>query len=688
MPQLGSMPASLQPSVWTSIWSAVNWAPAGSAYHPRPRNSKHESMSYLVLARKWRPKNFAELVGQEHVVRALSNGLKSGRLHHAFLFTGTRGVGKTTIARIIAKALNCETGVTATPCGICNACTEIDQGRYPDLMEIDAASRTKVDDTRELLDNVIYAPTKGRFKVYLIDEVHMLSMHSFNALLKTLEEPPDHVKFVLATTDPQKLPVTVLSRCLKFHLRRLSQIEISTQMQMILGAEQIPFEQEALDELARAADGSMRDGLSLLDQAIGYGAGEVRNEGTRQMLGTTARDLLLDLLIAIAAQDSAACEAQLRRVVDYNPNYLTVAAQLMELLHDAALIQRFGQETQLLEVSSGCQALADAADPARLQLLYQIALTSARDLQWAPDARIAFEMAVLRMLAFTPDRHAARDSDRGSDQGPKGPSTPDPKPPPLPNVRAAPDASGAPAGMSAAAWAMQQMSDRLKAASGGDRGTSAQRQPPMQSLEPAAAQDSPQALPALAAPSAALECEPTETALPDWGADVGAQARVGADVGAQARVGADVGAQARLGPTADHADWGAFLALAEQLRLSGPCAEILNQAGLLVCQENLLRLRVASSQAFLLSERSRQELSEKLAQLRPELKLEIDLGGKVSESLATRRAEILRQQRIELRAEIEHDPSFQALQREYGAVVIEDSIELLTVAGRVEPAAR
>src|SRR6516165_2162215 len=238
-------------------------------------------MSYTALARKWRPKKFSELVGQEHVRRALVNALGSGRVHHAFLFTGTRGVGKTTIARILAKCLNCETGVTAEPCGVCASCREIDAGRFPDLIEVDAASRTKVDDTRELLDNVQYAPARGRYKVYLIDEVHMLSTHSFNALLKTLEEPPPHVMFLLATTDPQKLPVTVLSRCLKFNLKRLLPEQISDQMRHILGAENIPYEDAAIAELARGADGSLRDGLSLLDQAIAYGGGSLRVDDVR-----------------------------------------------------------------------------------------------------------------------------------------------------------------------------------------------------------------------------------------------------------------------------------------------------------------------------------------------------------------------------------------------------------------------
>ena len=390
-------------------------------------------MSYLVLARKWRPKNFAELVGQEHVVRALSNGLATGRIHHAFLFTGTRGVGKTTIARIIAKALNCETGVSAEPCGKCSACLEIDAGRFVDLLEIDAASRTKVDDTRELLDNVVYAPARGRYKVYLIDEVHMLSAHSFNALLKTLEEPPPHVKFVLATTDPQKLPVTVLSRCLKFHLKRLSVSQISGQMAHILDAEKIVYEREALDELARGADGSMRDGLSLLDQAIGFGGGEVKAEVTRTMLGAVARDSLLDLLLAISAGQPGPVWTQLTRIVEHNPAYQTVCGQLLELLHDAALQQTFGREAEMLELHPKVAQLAATVDAQQLQLLYQITLLATRDLYLAPDPRVAFEMAVLRMLAFAPVEAPASPAPTTGGNGPATPRKPPgfPVPPPV-----------------------------------------------------------------------------------------------------------------------------------------------------------------------------------------------------------------------------------------------------------------
>jgi len=358
-------------------------------------------MSYQVLARKWRPRNFSELMGQEHVVRALTGGLSQGRLHHAFLFTGTRGVGKTTIARIIAKALNCETGVTATPCGVCSSCRDIDAGRFPDLIEIDAASRTKVDDTREILDNVIYAPSRGRFKVYLIDEVHMLSTHSFNALLKTLEEPPEHVKFLLATTDPQKLPVTVLSRCLKFHLKRLTIAQITQQMRHILSAEEIAFEDEAIDELARGADGSMRDGLSLLDQALAFGGGKVETIPTREMLGTISREAVLDLLEALSVNSAEQLSEKLADLADFGGSYVQVLARLMEHLHQLAFLQLVGPHAkQLVDVPPRLAALASRFSPEDLQIKFQFANLGAKEVASAPDAKIAFEMCLLRMLAF------------------------------------------------------------------------------------------------------------------------------------------------------------------------------------------------------------------------------------------------------------------------------------------------
>jgi DNA polymerase-3 subunit gamma/tau len=355
-------------------------------------------VSYQVLARKWRPRSFAELVGQEHVIRPLINALDHNRLHHAFLFTGTRGVGKTTVARILAKSLNCETGVTSQPCGKCSSCTEVDEGRFVDLLEVDAASRTKVDDTRELLDNVQYAPTRGRYKVYLIDEVHMLSGHSFNALLKTLEEPPPHVKFLLATTDPQKLPVTVLSRCLQFNLKRLSAEQISVQLCKILDAEKIPYDQVSIALLARGADGSMRDGLSLLDQAIAFAGGKVAEADVRTMLGTIDQETVNGCLAALAADNARELLAATAAAVEHGASPEALLDELLRALHEIALVQADAITTSDEQMAVHAQTFASED----VQLYYQIGVLGRRDLPYAPDPRSGVEMTLLRMLAFRP----------------------------------------------------------------------------------------------------------------------------------------------------------------------------------------------------------------------------------------------------------------------------------------------
>ena len=427
-------------------------------------------MSYQVLARKWRPRNFSEVIGQGHVLRALINALDSDRLHHAYLFTGTRGVGKTTLARVFAKALNCETGVTSNPCGVCAACREIDEGRFVDLIEVDAASRTKVDETRELLDNVQYAPTRARYKVYLIDEVHMFSNHSFNALLKTLEEPPPHVKFLLATTDPKKLPVTILSRCLQFNLTRLGVTPLAEHLGRILEAESIEFEPPAVDLIARAAAGSVRDALSLLDQAIAHGNGRVATAEAAQMLGTVDSERVVGLLEALVAGDGSMLIARSRELAAYVPDYEQVLGEMLSLLQRVAVVQTLraggGDPAQALadiEADPRVLALADAMAGDECQLYYQIALHGRRDLPLSPDPETGFEMHLLRMLAFRPAAavpHAPAVPAATTATGPAAAGTPAPAPAakagaastqPVREPMPAPDASNAGSAETAAA---------------------------------------------------------------------------------------------------------------------------------------------------------------------------------------------------------------------------------------------
>jgi DNA polymerase-3 subunit gamma/tau len=417
-----------------------------------------QSVSYTVLARKWRPRRFEELVGQPHVVQALANSLADNRLHHAYLFTGTRGIGKTTVARLLAKALNCETGIVAEPCGVCAACTAIDAGRFVDLIEVDAASRTKVDDTRELLDNVQYAPTRGRFKVYLIDEVHMLSNHSFNALLKTLEEPPPHVKFLLATTDPQKLPVTVLSRCLQFNLKRFSVTQIQAQLEKICKAEGIAFDSMGLKAIARAAEGSMRDGLSLLDQSIAFGGGKVEESLVAAMLGSIDRSYVLRLLAALAKHDGPALLAEVDKLDESAPDYSAVLDELLGALQRIAVLQLVGGRSDDEEFAA-VAPFVEQLSAEDTQLYYQIALHGRRDLPICREPRMGFEMTLLRMLAFRPAAEEGAPQSRSvrsvaatvaAQPAPK-PAEPSPASRPQPRaLERAPEASTTPAASSSA----------------------------------------------------------------------------------------------------------------------------------------------------------------------------------------------------------------------------------------------
>ncbi len=385
-------------------------------------------MSYLVLARKWRPRNFEEIVGQEHVVRTLKHALDNERLHHAYLFTGTRGVGKTTLARILAKALNCGSGVSSTPCNECSACNEIDEGRFIDLIEVDAASRTKVEDTRALLENVHFSATAGRYKVYLIDEIHMLSGHSFNALLKTLEEPPEHVKFLMATTDPQKLPVTVLSRCIQFNLRAMDSNEISAQMTTILEQEKIEFSADAINSIARQSRGSMRDGLSILDQAISYTNSKLEEAPVREMLGMLSQDFLFELLTAIANQDADKMLEITARMSEQSVNYESALDDILLKLHELSLLKVTPQiVTERADNINDLKQLESQLSKEEIQLYYQIGLIGKRDLPLAPNPQTGFEMVLMRMLAFHPDSGSTgqrKDQPDSSSIQPKAPSAP------------------------------------------------------------------------------------------------------------------------------------------------------------------------------------------------------------------------------------------------------------------------
>ncbi|WP_018718978.1 DNA polymerase III subunit gamma/tau [Arhodomonas aquaeolei] len=609
-------------------------------------------MAYQVLARKWRPRTFAELVGQTPVRRALANAIANDRLHHAYLFTGTRGVGKTTIARIFAKCLNCEReGVTTEPCGECEACREIDEGRFVDLIEVDAASRTGVDDTRELLDNVQYTPTRGRYKIYLVDEVHMFSRHSFNALLKTLEEPPPHVKFLLATTDPQKLPVTILSRCLQFNLKHLPASLIAEHLNDILEREGIGAESGAVMRLARAADGSMRDGLSLLDQALGYGGGQVTDDDVRAMLGSLDSEFVLSLLEAVADEDAGAVMGVIAEMAERAPDFAEGINEVLAALHRLSVIQlapdALGSEAPEDE---RLHRLAERLSPEDVQLFYQIALHGRRDLPWAPEARTGFEMAMLRMLAFRPADVPAGEAGQGGGR-PASPPAAKPRndphratdPAAAPRAVATgrtgpPAAAEAPSGRPRSAGAPTSVpaGERAGPAAAASPGSATVAEPHASSVEP----------PAPAAKATATEPAPEAASAP------GPAAGYGDDVDWSTVVaGLRVGGMVRA--LAQHCRWGGR---------EGDC----------------IRLYIEEGHQHLNNESMRTRLARVLGEYFGEsLRLEIREGSAEGETPAEGAQRARQAREVAARESIETDPNVTAIREAFDGEVVTESVRPL-----------
>ncbi|WP_374399611.1 DNA polymerase III subunit gamma/tau [Niveibacterium sp.] len=625
-------------------------------------------MSYLVLARKWRPKSFDTLVGQEHVVRALTHALATGRLHHAWLFTGTRGVGKTTISRILAKALNCETGVTATPCGVCSACQEIDAGRFVDYVEMDAASNRGVDDMASLLDKAAYAPTRGRYKVYMIDEVHQLTGHAFNAMLKTLEEPPAHMKFILATTDPQKIPVTVLSRCLQFNLKQMPPGHIVDHLSRILEQENVPFEAGALRHLARGANGSMRDALSLLDQAIAHGAGRVEEQGVRDMLGSVGEDQLYALVEGLAAQDLPAMLAVADEMQARSLSFEAALQAFASLLHRLALTQFAPQAIMDLQERAQLEALAARFDPEFLQLAYQIAIHGRDDLALAPDPYAGFTMTLLRLHAFRPETPGEARGTAGS--APSG---------------GAPRARALPVGPAPAASAAQsaQMTQSVAPRAAAPAAASTPR-------EPASDPEPEPAAPAAAVPAAHIEppFEPGFDARyepvlePDFEPPFEPPyVQTAAPIATPAAREQAPKPAAAMPQPAEPEVWNGALddwhGMVAAMRLGGLVRELAQQCELLGFDGSLVRLRLPETHKHLAAMQStRDKLQDALsALLGRAARLGIEIGAVASETPAQRNQVEKQRRHADAVAALEADPFVREVIERFDATLVEASVK-------------